>query len=174
VDDKSNAEGGHERIVALDMGTVRIGVAASDPLGLFAQGVAVLDAAGDWMADLSKIARERNAKKILIGMPLRTDGTDGPEVTKMRRTAEKISECFPDFEILTWDERFTTAIANQTLLEADVSRAGRRAQVDKIAATVLLQSYLDAGRGTPCGAAEMAQPTQNGSPNRRRRGKRRR
>ena len=61
-------------------------------------------------------------------------------------TAETIKERFPECEIRFWDERFTTTIAQQALLEADVSRSGRKKKVDKIAATLLLQSYLDSGR----------------------------
>ena len=135
-----------QRIIALDIGSVRIGVAVSDPLGFFAQGVAVLDAKGCWLSDLAKIAGEYEKPKLLIGMPRRTDGSEGPEAVRMRETAKSVQEYFPDLEIESWDERFTTTIAQQALLEADVSRAGRKKKVDKIAATLLLQSYLDRGR----------------------------
>ena len=135
-----------QRIIALDIGSVRIGVAVSDPLGFFAQGVAVLDAKGCWLSDLAKIAGEYEKPKLLIGMPRRTDGSEGPEADRMRETAKSVQEYFPDLEIEFWDERFTTTIAQQALLEADVSRAGRKKKVDKIAATLLLQSYLDRGR----------------------------
>ena len=112
------------RIVALDIGSVRIGVAVSDPLGMFAQGAAVLNARGDWLAELADIVAQYGDPVILIGMPRRTDGSEGPEAQRMR----------------------TTTIAQQALLEADVSRSGRKKKVDKIAATLLLQSYLDSGR----------------------------
>ena len=135
-----------QRIIALDIGSVRIGVAVSDPLGFFAQGVAVLDAKGCWLSDLAKIAGEYEKPKLLIGMPRRTDGSEGPEAVRMRETAKSVQEYFPDLEIEFWDERFTTTFAQQALLEADVSRAGRKKKVDKIAATLLLQSYLDRGR----------------------------
>lgn len=135
-----------QRIIALDIGSVRIGVAVSDPLGFFAQGVAVLDAKGDWHAELAKIAGQYESPKLLIGMPRRTDGSEGPEAVRMRETAKSVQEYFPELEIEFWDERFTTTIAQQALLEADVSRAGRKKKVDKIAATLLLQSYLDRGR----------------------------
>lgn len=135
-----------KRIAAIDVGSVRIGVAVSDPLGSFAQGVAVLSAAGSWIDELADIVREYCAEVILIGMPVRTDGTDGPEADEMRRTAERLAKRFGDLEIVPWDERFTTTMANQALLEADVSRKGRRGQVDKVAAALLLQSYLDFNR----------------------------
>lgn len=134
------------RILSLDIGEVRIGVAISDPLGLFAQGVTVLKTQEDWLGQLQKIIDEKNVDTLLIGLPIRTDGTEGPEALKMRDTADTIKQHIGTAEIVFWDERFTTAIAQQALLEADVSRAGRKQSVDKIAATLLLQSYLDRER----------------------------
>ena len=135
-----------QRIIALDIGSVRIGVAVSDPLGFFAQGVAVLQARDNWLEDLCKIMSEYENPKLLEGLPKRTDGSEGPEAVRMRETTDTIRERFPNTEIEFWDERFTTTIAQQALLEADVSRSGRKQKVDKIAATLLLQSYLDRGR----------------------------
>lgn len=139
---------GSGRIIALDIGTVRIGVAASDPLGCFAQGITVLQASSDWMEALDGIVAEFRANVILVGMPRRTDGSDGPEAGRMKKVLEKLERRFPQMEVISWDERFTTTIAQQALLEADVSRKGRKQQVDKIAAVVLLQSYLDSFRGS--------------------------
>lgn len=135
-----------QRIIALDIGTVRIGVAVSDPLGIFAQGIAVLAAAGDWLEELAAMVCKYDKPKILIGMPRRTDGSEGPEALRMKETAVAVQERFADLEVVFWDERFTTTIAQQALLEADVSRKDRKQKVDKIAATLLLQSYLDSGR----------------------------
>ena len=84
------------RIVALDIGSVRIGVAVSDPLGMFAQGAAVLNARGDWLAELADIVAQYGGPVILIGMPRRTDGSEGPEAQRMRATAETIKERFPN------------------------------------------------------------------------------
>jgi len=132
------------RIIALDIGTVRIGVAASDPTGMFATPIAVLKADKNWMDELAGIIEEYGAVKLLVGLPRRTDGREGPEAESVRRVITRLSVRFPDMEILTWDERFTTVIAASALLEADVSRAGRKGKIDKVAAAVLLQSYLDA------------------------------
>lgn len=132
-----------ERIIALDIGTVRIGVAASDPSGTLANGLRVLDATGGWMAELAEIVREYSASVVLVGMPRRTDGSEGPEAEKMRESIRKIARALPGVEVVEWDERFTTTIAQQALIEADVSRKGRKQRVDKVAATLLLQSYLD-------------------------------
>lgn len=131
------------RILALDVGTVRIGVAVSDPLGTFAQGVSVLSAHGEWMDELAALISQYDAELLLVGMPRRTDGSVGPEAEKMEKVVEALKARFPELKIEVWDERFTTTIAQRTLLEADVSRRGRKEQIDKVAATLLLQNYLD-------------------------------
>jgi putative Holliday junction resolvase len=141
---KTDSPAGGKKIIALDVGSVRIGVASSDPTGTFAQAVGTLDAKDDWLAGLEKILLDAGADKIIVGLPRRTDGSDGPEARRMKRVAGKISSRFPDIEIVCWDERYTTVIASKALLDADVSRASRMKNVDKIAAAVLLQSYLDA------------------------------
>lgn len=136
-----------QRIVALDIGTVRIGVAVSDPLGMFAQGIAVLKARKDWISELEKIVAQYDNPMLLISLPKRTTGEENVEAQNIREKAELIKERMPQCEIKFWDERFTTVIANQVLLEADVSRSDRKNSVDKIAATLLLQSYLDSLKG---------------------------
>lgn len=132
-----------QRIIALDIGKVRIGVAVSDPLGLFAQGIAVLQTHDDWTEQLRQIAEKYSCKTFLVGLPKRTNGQEGPETEYIRAYAEKAKEKIPNAEIIFWDERFTTVIAQQVLISADVSRSNRKKSVDKIAATVLLQGYLD-------------------------------
>lgn len=132
-----------ERIIALDIGTVRIGVAVSDSLGSFAQPLTSLEAKGEWLEELASILDEYRASMILVGLPRRTDGSEGPETELVRRCEGKIIARFPDVELTEWDERFTSVIANQLLIGADVSRKGRKGKVDKIAASLILQSYLD-------------------------------
>lgn len=131
------------RIIALDIGEVRIGVAVSDPLGFFAQGVTVLFTKLNWLNDLEKIIKDYNATLILVGLPIRTDGKEGPEAQNIRNYANLLEKQFPYIDIEFMDERFTTYIAKDILLEADLSRSKRKQQIDKIAATILLQSYLD-------------------------------
>lgn len=103
----------------------------------------MLHAEDNWLDDLAKIILEYNAPLLLVGLPRRTDGSEGPETENIRAVAKEIKERFPIIDIQFWDERFTTVIAQQALLEADVSRRGRKSKVDKIAAAILLQSYLD-------------------------------
>ena len=135
-----------ERIVAVDIGSVRVGVAVSDPFGSFAQALTVLSTKNDWIEELKKIMDTYRTTKLLVGLPLRPDGTEGPEALNNRELADNIVVRYPDLEIIFWDERFTTVIAQQSLLEGDVSRKGRKQRVDMVAASLLLQSYLDKGR----------------------------
>nr|WP_255700319.1 Holliday junction resolvase RuvX [Dethiosulfovibrio faecalis] len=130
----------------MDMGTVRIGVAMSDPLGSFAQGVAVWDAEGDWLSDLRELVTSRNVSTVVVGLPIRENGTKGPSAENVEAKTEAVREAFPDLEIVMWDERYTSTIANRVLIEGDVSRKKRKGQVDKVAATVILQGYLDSLR----------------------------
>ncbi len=128
------------------MGTVRIGVAMSDPLGSFAQGVAVWDACDDWIASLRDLLKSSGASKIIVGLPIRENGTRGPSAEKVEAEAKKIIETFPDTAVIFWDERYTSTIANRILIEGDVSRKKRKNHVDKIAAALILQNYLDSLR----------------------------
>ena len=132
-----------KRYLGLDMGTRRIGVAVSDPLGSFAQGVAVLKAEGDWMNELDALVKKYKVSVIVVGMPTRTTGTAGPEAERAESTRRDLAERYPDLEVTAWDERFTTVRARQALLEGDVSRKGRKSRVDMVAASILLQDYLD-------------------------------
>lgn len=156
------------RILALDIGSVRIGVAVSDIGATFAQALAVLQADGEWMEELASLAEEHDAGTILVGMPRRTDGSEGPEAVRVAGVVRLLAARFPGMEIKTWDERFTTVIANQALLQADVSRAGRKQRVDKVAAALLLQSYLDSLAGAGASAAfPMPDPGSGCKPKRR-------
>lgn len=131
------------RIIALDIGTARIGVAVSDPFGTFSQALTTLDAKKDWVSELAPLLDQYAADTILVGLPRRTDGTMGPEAASVRAWETKMQSRYPDIKIIEWDERFTTVIATQLLIDADVSRRGRKNKVDKIAAAIILQSYLD-------------------------------
>lgn len=155
-----------QRILCLDIGTVRIGVAVSDPTCSFAQALCVLPAEGAWLDDLARIAAECCVGEILIGMPRRTDGTEGPEAEHVRAKMQRIAERLPGILLTLHDERFTTKIAERAMIDADVSRAGRRVRIDKVAAALILQSYLDAHSEAPYVAPDAP------APNRRARGRR--
>lgn len=133
------------RIMGLDLGQTRIGVALSDELLLTAQGIAVLKSEGP-TRDLAKIAElvKKNAVRCLvIGLPLNMDGSRGVMAEKAAEFGRLMSERMPELEVRLWDERLTTAAAQKMLVSADVSRGKRRQVVDKVAATLILQGYLD-------------------------------
>ncbi|MTI94952.1 MAG: Holliday junction resolvase RuvX [Firmicutes bacterium] len=132
------------RIMALDVGEKRIGVAVSDPLGMTAQGIKVLANDKKTFAEIKKLCQEYEVSRLVIGMPRNMNGTYGPGAESAEQFAEElaITTGLPvDFE----DERLTTMAAERVLIDADVSRRKRRKVVDKMAAVIILQSYLQRG-----------------------------
>ena len=137
------------RIMALDSGSKRIGVAVSDPLGLFAQPVETIRSQGKKkdIARVAELVAERDVGVIVLGLPIRTDGTEGPEAARTRRLAEAIEEAIDGVRVHLQDERFTTSQADRVLIEGGVRRKKRKEVIDQMAAVLILQSYLDSGRG---------------------------
>ena len=133
------------RVLALDVGGSRVGAAISEPWRRIAQGLDVWHVSDkqDWREKFNECVAQYKPTLILVGMPFRTDGTMGPEGRRIAELVEELKAAYPDSEFQTWDERFTTVIAQHALLEADVSRSKRRSRVDKIAATLILQSWLE-------------------------------
>ena len=134
----------NERIVALDVGDRRIGIAVSDPLGFTAQPVETYTRVG-YGPDTRRIvqlAGQYETNRILCGLPLNMDGTQGFQTQKVREFAEKLTEAGLTVEF--YDERMTTVLAEGALLEADMRRENRKKKVDMVAAVMILQSYLDA------------------------------
>lgn len=132
------------RIVALDVGEKRIGIAISDAFGWTAQGLETYHRSEE-SRDLAYIAgllRERNATGIVIGLPRNMDGSCGPQAAYVQAFAQALSR-HTDIPIEFWDERLSTAAARRTLLEADTSRKKRKKVIDKMAAVHILQGYLD-------------------------------
>lgn len=132
------------RILALDHGTKRIGVAVSDELKMIAQPLEYIDAEpfAGFLSRLKDILREKEVELILIGMPRNMDGSYGPAASKVQEFVTVLKEAIT-VPIKTWDERLTSAQANRFLIQADVRRDKRKEKVDKTAAAILLQSYLD-------------------------------
>ncbi len=132
------------RIVGLDVGSVRIGVAVSDPLGIMALPHSVITRT-TLEADLDairKLAAEVEAVRIVAGMPLNQEGKQGPQAEKVTEFLNRLREVV-GVEVVTQDERFSTAEATRMLIGANVSRKGRKKVVDKVAAHHILQTYLD-------------------------------
>ena len=129
------------RILGIDHGTKRIGLALSDELGITAQPLPFVDS--DKPQRIGEIVRDRQVTKIVVGMPRNMDGSYGPAATAAREFIETLKPIVA-VPIETWDERLTTSQAQRVLVEGNVSRAKRKEKVDSMAAQLLLQSYLDA------------------------------
>jgi putative Holliday junction resolvase len=132
------------RILALDVGEKRIGLAVSDPLGLTAQGLGVLERRGPAadLARLVEVAREYRVQEIVVGLPRHMDGRPGKQVPQILELAGALGEAL-GAKVTPWDERLTTREAERVLIEADLSRRRRRRVVDQLAAVLILQGYLD-------------------------------
>ena len=132
------------RLVGLDIGEKRIGIAVSDELGLTAQGVSTLYRKNlkDDLSRLAEIIREQSAEKIVVGLPRNMNGTYGPQAEKVKDFMEELTPKLP-LEVIYQDERMTTIVAERTLLEGNISRKKRKTVVDKLAAVLILQAYLD-------------------------------
>lgn len=132
------------RIMALDFGTKRIGVALSDELLLTAQGADSIyckEITAD-LAAIAKLVRENGVSEIVVGLPLNMDGTYSAKTKEVMEFTDKLTTAV-DVSVKTWDERLTSLQADNILLEADISRRKRRMLSDKVAAQIILQSYLD-------------------------------
>ena len=134
----------NERIVALDVGDRRIGIAVSDPLGVTAQPIETYTRIGYGpdTRHIAELARRYETNRILCGLPRNMDGTQGFQVEKVKEFAAKLEEL--GLVIEYYDERMTTMLAESALLEANMRREDRKKKVDMVAAVVILQSYLDA------------------------------
>ncbi len=132
------------RILALDHGTKRIGVALSDQLKMIAQPLEFIPAEpfGDFLARLKELIRTKEVELILVGMPRNMDGSYGEAAGKVREFVTVLKETVA-VPLQLWDERLTSAQANRVLIEGNVRRMDRKEKVDKMAAAILLQSYLD-------------------------------
>ena len=132
------------RILALDHGTKRIGVAVSDELKMIAQPLEFIAAEpfADFLVRLKELIRLKEVELILIGMPRNMDGSYGEAAAKVRQFVTVLKEAIT-VPMRTWDERLTSAQANRVLIEANVRREVRKEKVDKMAAALLLQGYLD-------------------------------
>ena len=134
------------RYAALDVGDKTIGVAASDLLGLTAQGIKTIRRTSNKadLQEIGKIISEFEVETFIIGLPKNMNGTEGERCEVVRNFAEKIGASFPDVKQIFWDERLSTVAAEKFLIgAADVSRKKRKKVIDKMAAVYILQGFLD-------------------------------
>ncbi len=132
------------RIMGLDVGEKRIGVAVSDGLGITAQGITVIQRR-DVNADtgrLKSLIAEHEVGEIVVGRPLNFNNTEGPKAKEIAAFAAELEKAV-NLPVRLWDERLSTVSAERVLLEGDTSRAKRRQVIDKLAAQIILQNYLD-------------------------------
>jgi putative pre-16S rRNA nuclease len=135
------------RVLGVDLGSRRIGLALSDPSGTLASPLAVLKRSGDRAADHRAIvaaAREAEADTIVVGLPRSLSGREGPAARDARaEVAELVQVAGDGVSVEMYDERLTTVTAQRTLVEAGVRRDARKRVVDKVAAAVMLQGWLE-------------------------------
>ncbi len=136
-----------KRIIGLDYGEARTGVAVSDLLGITAQGVTSIKHKSDkeLLEKLSDIIKEYSPKKIIIGLPLNMNATKGPRVEKTLKFVEKLKDKF-GIEIETVDERLTTVASHRTMTELGTNKNKKKSIVDMMSAVLILQMYLDKNR----------------------------
>jgi len=132
------------RILGLDVGSRRIGIAVSDPLGITAQGLETLQRKNKHhdFAHLEHVIREYDVKEIVVGLPLRMSGMEGDQARKIQAFAEDLHERFR-LPVHLWDERLTSAEANRLLRTTDLSIQKRGKAVDRMAAVLILQGWME-------------------------------
>ena len=135
------------RILALDLGTVRIGLAISDPLGYTAQGLETLQVVSKQktLDALVKLCREREVSEIVVGLPVNMNGTMGPKANEIFDWVKKIEEA-TGLPVKTWDERLTSREAGRLMVDQGLSRQKQKSHSDRLAATLILQNYLESKR----------------------------
>ena len=130
------------RILGIDLGRARIGVAVSDELGMLAHPVETIPASSDAARRIAEIVREKDAERVVVGLPRHMNGSVGTGATEALAFAKKL-QALLSCEVVTWDERLTTTAANRALRESGRKTRDSRSVVDQVAAQMILQGYLD-------------------------------
>ncbi len=132
------------RVLGLDVGSKRIGIAVSDPLGITAQGLETLQRQNKRLdfEKLEKLARDYSVAEVVVGFPLRMSGAEGVQAEKMHRFADELRERL-QIPVHLWDERLTSAEANRLLRETEMSIQRRAQVIDQMAAVLILQSWME-------------------------------
>lgn len=132
------------RVLGVDYGEKRVGLAISDELGIVATplGVHIRTRAGDDVEAVLQICTERGIARVVVGDPLNMNGSSGPASEKVAEFVGRLRAAF-DLDVELWDERMSTISAERVLIEGNMSRRRRKGVVDKLAAQIILQNYLD-------------------------------
>ena len=137
-------EESESRILGIDYGTKRVGLALSDPLGVIAQPLTVLEPQSipDLLAEIRHLVEQHSIKTIVIGIPIRANGTERGFSQKVREFGEVLASDL-DIEVVYWDERFSTQQAERAMREARLTSREMRGKTDSVSASLVLQTYLD-------------------------------
>lgn len=132
------------RILSIDYGKRRTGLAVTDPLQIIAGGLCTVDTP-QLMAYLTQYMQREEVERIVIGLPTQPNGQPSENQARVREFTGRLKKAFPGLDVVFWDERFTSVLAHQTMLESGISRKRRqdKALVDEISATIILQSYME-------------------------------
>ncbi len=133
------------RVLAVDYGSRRIGLALSDPTGTATEPLPTVQRRGDDQAarEVAEVARRHGARTVVVGLPLRLDGTEGPQAQAARRFARRLEQ-YAGVPVRLWDERLTSVQAERLLVDGGLRRAQRRLLRDQLSAALLLRSFLEA------------------------------
>jgi putative holliday junction resolvase len=153
----SSEKGKPQRVLGLDVGARRIGLAVTDPLGITAQGLETLERKNKKrdFAYLNRVLREYEVKEIVVGLPLRMSGQEGTQSEKIRIFAAELEKKF-GLPVHLWDERLTSAEANRLLRDSELSIEKRAKAVDRMAAVLILQGWMERN-GVNSGSSELDQ-----------------
>lgn len=141
-----------KRVLGIDFGMKRVGIAVSDPMGIIAQGIDTLENNASLVAKITDIVKKMSVVKIVVGKPLKLSGQAGDSAVEAAKFAERLRERLSreslNIEIVEWDERFTTTMAQRTQLELGIKKKERqkKGNLDRMASQLILQSYLDSHR----------------------------
>ncbi|MBQ2460138.1 MAG: Holliday junction resolvase RuvX [Bacteroidaceae bacterium] len=135
------------RVLSIDYGVRRTGLAVTDPLQLIAGGLTTVETPR-LMAFLQDYVRREPVERFLVGLPKQTNGRDSDNLPRVRSFVGQLKKMFPDVPVEMWDERYTSVMAHRTMLESGIGRMARRnkALVDEISATIILQGWMEARR----------------------------
>jgi putative Holliday junction resolvase len=130
------------RILGIDLGSKRTGIAISDELGITAQGLNTIETEKDLISRLKDIIKSEGVNEVVIGLPLNMNGSAGPQAERAIKFCDLLKGEI-GIPVKLWDERMTTMEVERIMIEADTSRRKRKKKIDKLAAQVMLQSYLN-------------------------------
>lgn len=132
------------RVLAIDYGVRRTGLAVTDPLQIIAGGLTTVETPR-LMAFLQDYVRREDVERFVVGLPRQTNGRDSDNLPRVQRFVHQLKAAFPEIPVEMWDERYTSVIAHRTMLESGIGRMARRnkALVDEISATIILQGWME-------------------------------